>query len=1008
MASAGMHMQRSSNFHIFVGCRPTSAVEILVSARIRLPLFNLLLCLAPLVCLAAFCPRTAGAQDSATVAGTVRAQGGAPVAGARITFEPAGRATDTDARGRFVLRVPPNQPGSLRLAAVGYSPDRLPVPGLAPGARREVAVTLAPLYLLDALTVVAQPERPLLNTEDAATGGAIERAELEALPTDARDPLELLFTVPGVAQGTGYFGDAPTLSLNGANSLYTQYTLDGLDNNEGFLGGPRVEFPLGGIAREEALVNTYSSEFGRSSNGVVNLTSRAGGNTTHGEVFGYWRPGVPFDAGNKVPFGADPAAVKARQDGFRRFQLGGGISGPLARNRTFGSVAGEYNNENEDRIGSTARATFIGTEKRQTVKLFGRVDHGWSPTQTTTLRAAFSSVSRAGQGTGVVTPEADVTTRRIGSLTAVTHRSSLRGGNASNTVSVQLGTFHWYFPPTASDFSRPQVTIQDPAGATQAVVGSTNFVFDERETQVQLRDVFETAIGSHRLRVGGDLVTGRFRLTGANTNPNGSYVVYNDGNIAPSGSFFTYGDIPADVRVRSYTIDARPAQVDLTQTLVGAFVEDRWRVSPSLLLVGGLRWDYDDITSRGESSPDLNNFQPRVSFNWYATPTSVLRGGFGLYTGKLPYTVYSDGVQFGPNGNAVVTFDSTTTPGAPAFGHGLTPAELQAQANLLPAREVRRMFALGLQQPFSYQGTLGYQLQVGDRWGFSIDGVWSETRNLPRSVDLNPISSVACPGLDASTTAQTTATGDACRPVTPVSNSYRRLTTTQTAGHARYVGLYVSARRRMSEAWSLDGNWIWSKAKNDTEDINFNASRANCFDQRGRDAVTGAPCATSEWADAINDRRHKVSLRSVYTIAKLVRVSVIGDFQTGQPVNRVAGTVGSDGSVALLDLDGSGPIFGNGFIGNNDRLPGVPRNGERLPSFFNVSAGVAYLLGTRHGDIEIRADVFNALNRTEWGNFANGIAGGGSRTQFGRPDDPILLRSPGAPRQVQFSARYAF
>jgi hypothetical protein len=975
----------------------------MASCRTIIPLFGLLFGLAALV------PRAARAQDSARVAGTVRAQGGAPLSGARISFGAAAAGSETDARGRFVLYVPANQPGTLQLAAVGYTPERLVLPALPPGTRRDLAVTLAPLYVLDALTVVSEAERPLLNTEDAATGGAVERSELEALPTDARDPLELLFTVPGVAQSTGYFGDAPTLSLNGANALYTQYTLDGLDNNEGFLGGPRVEFPLGGLAREAALVNTYSTEFGRSSNGVVNLVSRAGGNTTHGEVFGYWRPGLPFDAGNKVPFGADPAAVKARQDGFRRFQLGGGISGPLARNRTFGSLAAEYNNENEDRVGSTARATFVGTEKRQKIKLFGRVDHGWSPSQTTTLRAAFSSLSRAGQGTGFVTPEADVTTRRIGSLTAITHRSSLRGGNASNTASVQLGTFHWYFPPTASDFSRPQVSILDPTGATQAVVGSTNFVFDERETQLQLRDVFETNIGNrHRLRVGGDLVTAWFRLTGANTNPNGAYAVYNDGNIVPSGAFLTYADIPSNVRVASYTIDARPAQVDLTQTLVGAFVEDRWRVSPSLLLVGGLRWDYDDITSRGESSPDLNNVQPRLSFNWYATPKSVLRGGFGLYTGKLPYTVYSDGVQFGPNGNAVVTFDSTTTPGAPAFGHGLTSAQLQAQADLLPAREVRRMFALGLQQPFSYQGTLGYQLQVGDRWAFSIDGVWSVTRNLPRSVDLNAISSIACPGLDANTTAQTTAIGDACRPVTPMANSYRRLTTTQTAGRARYAGLYASARRRVSDAWSLDANWVWSHAKNDTEDINFNASRANCFDESGRDVVTGAPCATTEWADAINDRRHKLTVRSVYTIGRLFRVSVIGDFQTGQPVNRVAGSVGPDGSVRLLDLDGSGFIFGNGFIGNNDRLPRVPRNGERLPSFFNLSAGVAYLLDTRHGNLELRADVFNALNRTEWGNFANGIAGGGSRTQYGLPGDPIILRSPGAPRQVQFSARYAF
>jgi hypothetical protein len=192
----------------------------------------------------------------------------------------------------------------------------------------------------------------------------------------------------------------------------------------------------------------------------------------------------------------------------------------------------------------------------------------------------------------------------------------------------------------------------------------------------------------------------------------------------------------------------------------------------------------------------------------------------------------------------------------------------------------------------------------------------------------------------------------------------------------------------------VDANWVWSRARNDTEDINFNAAIGNDF--------------AAEWADASNDRRHKVTVRSIYTVFDRLRLSAIGDFQTGLPVNRVAGAINPDGSTVTYDLDGSGPAFGDGFIGNSDRFFGVPRNGERLPSFFNLSAGVAYLLDTGIGGFEIRADVFNVFNGTQWGNFANGITGGGSRTQFGHPGDPIVLRSPGPPRQLQFSTRYVF
>ena len=60
-----------------------------------------------------------------------------------------------------------------------------------------------------------------------------------------------------------------------------------------------------------------------------------------------------------------------------------------------------------------------------------------------------------------------------------------------------------HLPPARSSFERPQVTVLAPDLSTQAIVGSSNFVFDETERQWQLRDVFETAVGErHTLRIG--------------------------------------------------------------------------------------------------------------------------------------------------------------------------------------------------------------------------------------------------------------------------------------------------------------------------------------------------------------------------------------------------------------------------------------------------------------------------------------------------------------------------
>lgn len=958
-----------------------------------------------LLFLAVALPVALMAQTGATLRGVVRAQRGFPVPDA--VLRSGGATTRSDSAGRFSLAVPTGA-AELRVSAPGFTPSVQALAALAAGEHRALAIVLVPLPSLDVRRVVAAPARPLLNTESAVTGGSVEREELEALPTDARDAIALLYNIPGVAQATGFFGDAPRLSFNGGNSLYSQYLLDGLDNNEGFLGGPRVDLPLGAITRIDAVVNTYGTRYGRSPDGVVDVSSASGTETWTGDLFVYNRPGRPVDARTPTPFGAASEAVARRQEGFQRSQLGGSLRGALQPGRTYLATAVELTREDEDRIGSTAQALFLGTETRTTWKGYGRLDHGWSANQVTTLRWAGSFVDRAGNGSGVVTPEADISTRRVGTLTALTHRSTLRGQRAVNTASVQFGTYHWYFPPTESDFSRPQVTVLSPALATQAVVGSSNFIFDERERQIQLRDVFETALGDrHTLRLGADVVASRFELAAASTNPNGSYVVINNGDIpTPTGRPLSIDDIPASVEVQSYTIDARPQQVNLSQTLYGAFVEDTWRPTPSLTVIAGLRWDYDDLTSRGESDADLDNIQPRLSFNWVRSPRDVIRGGVGRYAGKFPYAIYSDAVQLGVNGNAVVTYSGAS---APAFGAGPTAGNVPSGDISSIPREIFRTFALGLEQPMSWQGTLGYQRQIGERWGLSVDAVLSRTRNLPWMADLNPISRrlTAADSTPQVCASATSCPGDAFRPDDPSMSGYRRLSTAQSGGTAEYAALYVAVRHDVTDRWQLDANWVWSRAQNDTEDINFSATQANCFSRNRRDAVTGDACTSDEWADANNDRRHRLTLRSVTRMPRGVTWSLIADAQTGVPVNRLAGAADASGT-ARYDLLGSGPIRGNGFIGNADRFFGVARNAERLPGSVTISTSFAQRFRVRGGALEARVDAFNLLNTLVWGGYANGIGGGGSRTQFGRPGDPINLFAAAPARQFQFSARYIF
>ena len=841
---------------------------------------------------------------------------------------------------------------------------------------------------LNVVSVVADRPRPLLNTSSATVGGTVERRELLALPTDARDPISLAFALPNVAQATGFFGDAPRLTINGSNALYTSYTVDGLDNNEGFLGGARVELPLSALERLSVAANTYGADIGRSSNGVVQFETRAGKARWGGELFAYNRPGVPFDARAKIIPGGNAAAFNRAQNGFRRTQVGASGGGPLVANRTFVFGALEYTNENEDRIASTVSVPFVGRELRQIYKAFGRVDHGLGAAGSLTAKVAFTSTDRAGQGSGILAPEADTRTQRIGSLSSVTHRAALSNGRASQITSLQFGTFRWNFPPTRSSFSTPQVTIvaNDPNRPgntiTQAVVGSSNFVFDESERQFQFRTEHRRELGTRNmLSVGADVARSAFRLTGSNTNPIGSYSVLNTGNITPAnGAFFSFSDIPQNVQVLRYAIDARQAQVNLTQLVSSAWIENRWTPVSAVTVNAGLRWDYDDLTSRGESSPDLNNVQPRLSVNWTPSDRSVLRAGAGRYTGKFPYAIYSDAVQFGPEGNATITLDGAQ---APAFLQGPRGPSLASQVNTFPPREIRRLFALGLEQPYSDQVSLGAQYQLTPALGLTVDVVATQSRNLPLSWDLNANTR----GIRAGdSTTVPVSIGDSFRPVTPATGSYRRLTTSASFGEANYVGVTTALRWQPERTILLDANYTVSRARNNTEDINFNATQGNDFD--------------AEWADAVNDRRHKLSVRAVYTGIRRLTLSTVFDVQSGSPINRIAGFCGP----TFCDLDGSGDTFGNGFLGNQDRFFGVPRNGERLPAatLMNVSAGYSIRA------LQLRADVFNLFNVRNVSGYANGLPGGGARTQVGRPGDAVTYPSAAPARQLQFSATYAF
>src|SRR5215213_865055 len=178
----------------------------------------------------------------------------------------------------------------------------------------------------------------LLTTENATVGTVIEQKRITDLPLNGRNFLSLVALSPNVtygfaqaAQAAGRQGGSRsnvTMSLSGARSAWSNYTLDGITNTDInfnlYIVLPSVE------ALQEFKVQTgiYPAEFGRAA-GQINVSTKGGSNQYHGTLFEFLR-NDKLDA--RPYFFKDPesptqtAPLKAP---YRQNQYGFTLAGPV-------------------------------------------------------------------------------------------------------------------------------------------------------------------------------------------------------------------------------------------------------------------------------------------------------------------------------------------------------------------------------------------------------------------------------------------------------------------------------------------------------------------------------------------------------------------------------------------------------------------------------------------------------------------------------------------------------
>jgi hypothetical protein len=209
--------------------------------------------------------------------------------------------------------------------------------GLVVGQQARVNLTLKPGAITESVEV--QASAVALDTDSSAVSQLVSQKQVEELPLNGRNFLNLLFISAGAVQTVGEQGqmrqgEGNAISINGGRPESNNYTLDGLVNTDQALSTPALILSQDAIQEFKIASETYSAEYGYSAN-QVNIVSKSGTNNLHGTVFEFARNDA-FDASTPTPF------QTAKKLGLRQNQFGFVVGGPVyipklydGRNKTF-------------------------------------------------------------------------------------------------------------------------------------------------------------------------------------------------------------------------------------------------------------------------------------------------------------------------------------------------------------------------------------------------------------------------------------------------------------------------------------------------------------------------------------------------------------------------------------------------------------------------------------------------------------------------------------------------
>jgi hypothetical protein len=289
---------------------------------------------------------TAGLVSAQSFQGGMRgavkdAQGVIPGVTVTLTNEANGVSRDTVSNASGEYSFPALDPSSYTIKAAVQGFKTFERRGLRIGTQQFVTldITLEVGTVEESITVTA--DAPLIETSNASHAEVLDAKTIETLPSIGRNVFLMAVTVPTVqSSGDTHWNrmqdqtGASAISLGGGGVRSNNYLLDGFPVTD--LQNRSSTNPSGEMVEDVRVqVHTYDAEMGRTGGGVLNTTAKSGSNSFRGSAFYQGRPNALI---GPLFFNQIRDIENAPQ--FWR-SAGGGVGGPVLRNKTFFWVAGE-------------------------------------------------------------------------------------------------------------------------------------------------------------------------------------------------------------------------------------------------------------------------------------------------------------------------------------------------------------------------------------------------------------------------------------------------------------------------------------------------------------------------------------------------------------------------------------------------------------------------------------------------------------------------------------------